>query len=232
MRVQTVAVAGCGLAGLAAALLLHRDGHRVTLFERFATPRPLGSGLMIQRTGLAVLRSMGLDHDLLNAGARINRLIGKDAGSGRTVLDVRYAALGSADAFGIGIHRAALFELLHRAVIAAGIAIENGRSVTGAPLERDGQRRLTFADGPAAGPFDLVVDTLGIGSPLVPAGRALAYGALWASFDWPQSVGRNKRSALRHQSRRPVSPAFSRTRPSRPRQPNSPGPVRYVAMER
>ena len=47
-----IAIAGCGLAGLATALLLHRDGHRVTLFERFDAPRPVGSGLMIQPTAL------------------------------------------------------------------------------------------------------------------------------------------------------------------------------------
>lgn len=30
-----IAIAGCGPAGLAAAQLLHRDGNRVTMFERF-----------------------------------------------------------------------------------------------------------------------------------------------------------------------------------------------------
>ena len=50
-----IAVAGCGIAGLAGALLLHRRGHAVTLYERFEQPRPLGSGLLLQPTGLAVL---------------------------------------------------------------------------------------------------------------------------------------------------------------------------------
>lgn len=186
VREQTIAIAGCGVAGLASALLLTRDGHRVTLYERFDTPRPLGSGLMIQDTGLAVLRSLDLDGAALAAGARINRLFGKEARSGRTVLDVRYAALGGGDAFGIGIHRAALFDLLYRAVAAAGIAIETGRAVTGATRDADGRRRLEFAARDSAGPFDLVVDALGLNSPLVPAaGRALTYGALWASLDWP-----------------------------------------------
>lgn len=55
-----IAIAGCGPAGLAAALLLHRDGHRVTLFERFDASRPVGSGLLIQPTGFAVLAQLGL----------------------------------------------------------------------------------------------------------------------------------------------------------------------------
>ena len=54
----------------------------------------------------------------------------------------------------------------------------------------DGRRDLVFAQGGRAGPFDLVVDALGTGSALAPkTGRALAYGALWASLDWPADAG-------------------------------------------
>ena len=48
-RPLDIAIAGCGPAGLAAALLLHRDGHRVTMFERFDRQRALGSGLSLAR---------------------------------------------------------------------------------------------------------------------------------------------------------------------------------------
>jgi salicylate hydroxylase len=187
-----IAIAGSGPAGLATALLLRRDGHQVTVFERFDAPQPVGSGLMIQPTGLAVLRAMGLDAPVLAAGARIDRLFGQAAPSGRTVLDVRYAALSQNNQFGIGIHRAALFDVLFQAVQAAGISIATSRTVTGAPLRSDGGRDLVFADGMQSGPFDLVVDTLGTASPLAPAlGDPLAYGALWASLDWPDAPGFN-----------------------------------------
>lgn len=184
-----IAIAGCGIAGLASALLLTRDGHRVVLFERFETPRPLGSGLIIQPTGLAVLRELGLDDATIAAGSRIDRLFGKAVPSGRTVLDVRYDALAGGYS-GIGIHRATLFGLLYAAVRAAGITIATGRTVTGAPQQDDGRRRLVFSDTSDDGPFDLVIDTLGTSSPLAPpTGRALAYGALWASLPWPQDAG-------------------------------------------
>jgi 2-polyprenyl-6-methoxyphenol hydroxylase-like FAD-dependent oxidoreductase len=180
-----IAVAGCGPAGLAAALLLARDGHEVRLFERFDTPRPLGSGLMIQPTGRAVLRAMGLDRAIIAAGARIERLFGQSAG--RTVLDVRYAALNPRY-FGIGIHRAALFEVLHGAVLAAGIPIATNHTVTGSETVT-GRRRLHFA-GRMPEDFELVVDALGTSSPLAPtAGRLLAYGALWGTLDWPEGAG-------------------------------------------
>lgn len=183
---RDIAIAGCGPAGLATALLLAGDGHRVTLFERFDSPRPIGSGLMIQPTGLAVLRELGLADTILSLGARIDRLFGQSGASGRTVLDVRYRALGGSDVFGIGIHRAALFGTLFDAVRRAGLPVETDCEVTGSELVAGGRRKLRLAGGREAGPFDLVVDALGARSCLAPpTGRELAYGALWASLDWP-----------------------------------------------
>jgi len=60
MTSVAVAIAGGGPGGLVAALFLHRAGHVVTLYERFDRPQPVGSGLMIQPTGLAVLDQLGL----------------------------------------------------------------------------------------------------------------------------------------------------------------------------
>ncbi|MFM7505060.1 MAG: FAD-dependent oxidoreductase, partial [Rubrivivax sp.] len=51
-----IAVAGAGFAGLASAALLARDGHRVTVYERFEQPRAVGAGILIQPSGLAALR--------------------------------------------------------------------------------------------------------------------------------------------------------------------------------
>lgn len=190
-----IAVAGCGPAGLAAALLLHRDGHRVTLFERFETPRPIGSGLMLQPTGLAVLRALGLEQTLLAHGARIERLTG-EAG-GRTILDVRYSALDGAR-FGLGIHRATLFAILYDAVAAAGIPIHTGCEIKG--TVREGMRRRLVLEHGEFAPVDLVVDALGARSPLAagPA-RALAYGALWTTLPWQPGFDE---SALQQRYRR------------------------------
>jgi len=167
MRRLHIAIAGCGPAGLATALLLHRDGHHVTLFERFDAPRPVGSGLMIQPTGFAVLRALGLADALLDHGARIDRLHGEAGRSGRVVLSVRYAALGKRAGFGVGVHRATLFALLHQAVAAEGIAIETGCAVSGSDLTAADRRVLLLEGGRRIGPFDLIVDALGTRTPLV-----------------------------------------------------------------
>ena len=164
-------------------MLLHRAGNNVSLFERFDGPRPIGSGLMLQPTGMAVLAELGLLEQALGMGSRVDRLFGH--ASGRVVLDVRYAALQGQQAFGVGIHRASLFAILFDAVKAAAIPVHTGRSIVGSGLA--GERRfLRFADGEQSALFDLVVDALGTRTPLAPAtGRDLAYGALWASLDWP-----------------------------------------------
>ena len=61
-----IAVVGCGVAGQAAATLLAERGHRVTIYEKFTEPQPVGAGLLLQPAGLAVLRQLGLADDADN----------------------------------------------------------------------------------------------------------------------------------------------------------------------
>ena len=99
-----VAVVGAGPAGLAAALFLNRIGREVVILERFDTPRAVGSGLMLQPTGLAMLAALGLESAIRAHGRPITRMFGRSVPSDRVVLDVRYAALAP-DAAGLAVHR-------------------------------------------------------------------------------------------------------------------------------
>lgn len=187
MTPLTIAIIGAGPAGLATALYLHHAGHSPVIFEQFDKPAPVGSGLMLQPTGLSVLADLSLLPAILALGNRIDRLYGEDAKTGSTVLDVRYAALNK-HRFGLAIHRAALFSVLHDAVKAAGIPIETNREIIGIEQEAYGAV-LVEKSGHKHDPFDLVVDCSGARSrlrqfsddPRQP--RELAYGALWASLD-------------------------------------------------
>ena len=183
-----IGIAGCGISGLAAALLLARQGHRVTLYERFATPQPLGSGLMVQPTGLAVLNALGLAQQVVQRGAPIDGLLGLNT-EGEPVLEAAYADLPITGAFGVGTHRASLFGVLYDAVLASGAQVHTGCEVHGAEEDETGIRFI-LAGGGQSPRYDMAVDSLGVRSTLVaPVEAALPFGALWGTVDWPDGHG-------------------------------------------
>ncbi len=175
-----VGIIGCGIAGQAAAIALARDGHAVTVAERFTEIRPLGAGLLLQPSGLLALERLGLGDAARQWGAPVTRLFGRSVG-GRTVMNLRYADVGNG-AQGVGIHRAALFKILHDGVAATDATIRLGFDV--AKIE---DSRLIARDGEALGPFDIILDCAGahdalrntfgarVRDPVYP------WGALWTS---------------------------------------------------
>ncbi|MEM8988518.1 MAG: NAD(P)/FAD-dependent oxidoreductase [Pseudomonadota bacterium] len=178
----SIGIAGAGVCGLAAAIALARDGASVVVFDQFDAPRPVGAGLMLQETGLAVLGALGLRETIENLGAPIRRLLGVSISSGRTVLDVRYAALRDG-LTGLGVQRTALFNVLFDAAKANGVDITPNVRVTEADST---EGTLTDDRGRRHGPFDLVVDALGARSVLSQQPKQdLAYGALWTTVPAP-----------------------------------------------
>lgn len=177
-----IAVAGAGIGGLAFAALAAQAGRNVTLVERFQAPGPVGSGLVIQPVGLAVLDQIGAGDQARVLGAPIARMLGHAVGRRGAVLDVSYRS----GAPGLAIHRAALFDTLWQAVQRAAVPVITGAEVIAVPPQGAG-RSLTLADGRQLGPFDLVVDAAGAGSHLSPlTARPLRYGAVWANLRWPE----------------------------------------------
>ena len=180
-----MAVVGCGTAGPAAALLLHRAGHAVEVFERVPDPGPVGAGLLLQPTGMAVLARLGLAGEVAARGSRIDRLHGETAG-GRLVMDLRYAEL-RAGLHGVGVHRGELFGTLFAALRTAGVPLHLGTD----PSAVDAGGTVLDTTGARHGPFDLVVaadgarSTLRASTTTVRRNRRYPWGALWAILDDP-----------------------------------------------
>lgn len=181
------AVVGGGTAGAAAALLLARDGHRVTLFERVTDPGPVGAGILLQPTGMAVLAELGLLEGAIAHGAPIARLFGTNP-QGRRVLEVRYQDL-EPGAFGLGLHRGALFTLLWNALSTAGVTVRTGTAVE--HLHQDAGGVTLATAGEDLGRFDVVVVADGTRSalrarlPVAQQATPYPWGALWAMLPDP-----------------------------------------------
>jgi len=183
-----IGIIGCGPAGLSAAVFLHDQGHTVTLYERFSEARAVGSGLMLQPTGLSVLDRLGLRRSAESLGQRIDGMIGKIAPNGKVVLDIRYGVLAG-ELYGVAIHRASLFHVLYEAVLQRSIPIISDVNVTGIA------HSMTHVSVKAShntkrgmdNSHDFIVDASGRQSKLIshaerkPKHTKLSYGALWGT---------------------------------------------------
>lgn len=186
-----IAIVGYGTAGQAAAVMLHAQGHALTVFEQAPVLRPIGAGFLLQPTGFGVLTRLGLHEAVLEQGQRIERLHGCNH-RGRMVMDMRYAD-HAADCFGVGMTRGSLFTVL-------GDAYPDARAVlVGVCIEQvaDDGRCLLDDKGERYGPFDLIVVANGAHSRLRRFASGLMrretmypWGALWCLLpgdDWPYS---------------------------------------------
>lgn len=182
---RDIAVVGAGTAGSAAALFLARAGHRVTLYEAVTDPNPVGAGIVLQPTGLAVMSLLGLDARILESAERIDRLWCTTP-SGRTVVDLNYQVV-SPTAFGLGLHRGVLFQTLFDAVRAEpGITVRLGTPCDELRETSRGVMLVERQSGALLGPHDLVVVCNGARSTLRDdtahhkTVSKYPWGALWA----------------------------------------------------
>lgn len=171
---------------MALALLLARQGHEITLFERFAEPGPIGSGLLIQPSGQEVLSDLGLLDTIKNLGSPVVQLQGISILNNRRALDMKYAHTGSGIP-ALGIHRDSLFQTLMHAVTKQRIPISVDSELVDVE-ETDSFIRPKFLRKQMVENFDILVDASGANSPLASGRkRDLKFGAFWTTVDMPPS---------------------------------------------
>lgn len=179
----SIAIAGCGVAGLTAALLLARQGHAVTLFEQSPQIGPVGAGILLQPSGQLVLQRLGLLDQVVARAARINRLHALTH-RGHMLVDLSYGAV-SPGLHAYGLHRGDLFAVLHAQVQAAGARIVLNCRVTRFRNHHGGIEIFDHQSN-SRGNFDLLLAADGSRSELRRASKLKAFvyeyphGALWA----------------------------------------------------
>ncbi len=171
------------MGGAAAAALLARAGHSVTVFERAPALGPVGAGLLLQPSGQAVLQRMGLLAQVAAQSEPIDGLHAFTAGGG-TLIHLRIPdALPGRNAY--GVHRGLLFETLHAAARQAGATLHTSHEIRGW-REAAGQTFAVDVHGAEHGPFDMLLAADGSRSTLRPlvdpaiSIREYDFGAMWA----------------------------------------------------
>jgi 2-polyprenyl-6-methoxyphenol hydroxylase-like FAD-dependent oxidoreductase len=146
MQPRRVVVAGGGIGGLAAAALLARTRHDVTLVERSSSLRAVGAGISLQPNGLAVADALGLVARLARHGSW-QRVLALHDGRGRPLAQVEVPPAAAPLDAALVVPRQVLHDALADAAAAAGAAITTGAEVTGVAQEDDGVRVVVGPGG-------------------------------------------------------------------------------------
>jgi 2-polyprenyl-6-methoxyphenol hydroxylase-like FAD-dependent oxidoreductase len=171
--VEHVLIVGGGIGGLTIAAALHQQGLWVDVVERNPEWHTLGAGLSVQPNGLRVLRQLGLDSAVIDAGCVVGRWLFADQ-HGEVLCDIDLEGVWGEVGPCVGIARSRLQEVLVAG--ARPVPCRLGTSIA-AIDERDRQVSVRFTDG-STGDYDLVVGADGIRSTV----RDLAFGQLEPTF--------------------------------------------------
>ncbi len=142
----SIAIIGAGIGGLAAAVLLKRQGHAVRVYEQAPAFARVGAGIQMAPNATKVLRALGAEDTLRKTAFQSPRMVSRVWDTGEVTSDMPMAAEAEAK-FGspyFFLHRADLHAAI--AALAPAGVVELNRKV--AALEQNAQGvTLTFADG-------------------------------------------------------------------------------------
>jgi 6-hydroxynicotinate 3-monooxygenase len=161
-RKTRIAVVGAGLGGLTVAGFLQRAGFAATVYEQAPTFSRIGAGIILSANATKVLRRLGVEQDLIEAGIKAECYVSRAWDSGATQYEIWFDAESERRFGGIylNVHRGDLHAVLEKAVAPGSIAFDH-RLID---LQETGDGvRLLFENG-ATTKADLVIGADGIRS--------------------------------------------------------------------
>jgi 2-polyprenyl-6-methoxyphenol hydroxylase-like FAD-dependent oxidoreductase len=162
--VNRVAIAGSGVAAMAAAIQLAKAGVEVDVFEAKKELSALGSGITLQGNALRVFDALGVWDRVKEKGFFFEGLTLRAPGPGAPVIaELPEVKTGGPDfpAAG-GMYRPDLAQILVERATEVGAKLHFGRKVTGL-TQTDGGVDVEV-DGESAGTYDLLIGADGINS--------------------------------------------------------------------
>ena len=206
MKLQHIAIIGAGSAGLAAASILARQGHHISLFEKAEQLDNVGAGLLLQPSGLAVFEHMGVLPQALTLGAPVSGLEGRLA-DGFLLVNSHYREVHP-QCSGLGIHRASLCHVLMQGLQEHAIEWHMGVNVQQIQQQADKIQLngLTQDEYAFRHQFDGVIIANGARSQLRPPNwvkldKAYPWGAAWCIVPACTSLPANILHQFYHGSR-------------------------------
>lgn len=205
---MAVAIVGAGVAGLATSIFLKRSGLDVDVLERAPTLEAVGSGIMLQPSGMAVLKELGLLDKCLRKGAPLKGVLGTSKLSERLILDTRYSHWKSG-AHGLGIHRSVLLNVLYEEARHCGVNFFFGASVSDFVVGEEVNITVTeripspeckselveiISTRQTSGKYEALIlasgrnSTLQYKSPIQHRATPYTWGALWATVELPDRL--------------------------------------------
>ncbi|GAA1943023.1 FAD-dependent monooxygenase [Microbacterium deminutum] len=162
--VNKVAIAGSGVAALAAAIQLAKAGVEVDVFEAKPEPSTLGSGISLQGNALRVFDALGAWDEIRAAGYPFEGLNLRAPGPGAPIVaELPDVKTGGPDyPAAMGMPRPELARILLEHATAAGADIRFGAKVTW--LVQGDDHVEVFVDDESAGVYDLLVGADGLHS--------------------------------------------------------------------
>lgn len=162
--VNKVAIAGAGVAGLAAAIQLAKAGVEIDVYESKPELSARGSGISLQGNALRVIDALGAWDEIRVAGYPFEglnlRAPGPDAPIVAALPDMKTG--GPDYPAAMGMPRADLTRILFEHAVAAGANVRFGTKVT-AVVQTESEVEL-FVDDASAGAYDLLIGADGLHS--------------------------------------------------------------------